>query len=810
MGTLFDIRLWRGVFVALLSALLASLFVGCSHSNAPSLKGEHASSLLDGAKPKASSGVRCAECLTDSVIARNGDHWKTDVAALFRSTKAFVVYDLGQKRNISAAWLQGDNNDVYRLEVSLDGTNFQRLWDAKPVDHAGLRPRYATGLSGEARYVRVRAAHGDGSFSVTEVQLFEQDPESMPVGTTSSSGIDLGAMVRSKILLFGTALLLLLGLSYRKAPWWWLALLSLWPLWAAYDVGRALFETWPQEQREVSLVRGTVAVVTLVALLREFVFTKRFPASRPVVLGVLGLCGVVGALAFWNLGHPQFQDRNLNKPTYVHHLDLRQYYGTAKYFHEIGYRHLYEADLAAYLEDTRHSLASIANKPIRSLHTHRMSTAGDERQGIEEAPSLFSKERWQEYKRDARYFRDAMGTGRYFNTFYDLGGNATPVWISIAHLMFNQFEANDATFQLTALLDPILLIGAFLAIGLTFGPRTAFLCMVVFGCNDFIMYGSNWGGATLRHDWMAYIAFGACALRRKKWVLAGGLLALSTSIRAFPALSLLTLACPVIWWGYEYFRRNRKLPTWQVLYDEQRSFVLVALGAATTGLVLFLFASLLLGFDTWSDWLVKVGQLSAHPHGNHISLRSLIAGWEGDQSVILEERMPLFLLGIAFFIGMIFASCRGQRFEQAAVLGMLLTPVLFYPANYYIHLVWLLPLIMIEKKPARDSSEAPFGETHVWVGSLLLLLCAAQYFTVLEEDRGTHFYMASVLLFATMTAMLTVLVRANALTPALALPTSEPEKPPEPDQTEGDSEPASDQEDEPSKEKDQSGESAAE
>src|SRR5690606_10471128 len=59
--------------------------------------------------------------------------------------------------------------------------------------------------------------------------------------------------------------------------------------------------------------------------------------------------------------------------------------------------------------------------------------------------------------------------------------------------------------------------------------------------------------------------------------------------------------------------------------------------------------------------------------------------------------------------------------------------------------------------------------THLWVGGLLLGMCAAQYFTVLETDRGIHFYMASVLLFATLTGTLIVLVRKTlAGLPAVA------------------------------------------
>ena len=765
----------RGVLIAAL-LLLSMIMIGCSETGSAG-RGDASRSLLRGIKPTKSHHVRCASCLTDGTAAREGAHWKSEAAALFRSRDAVVEYDLGSVKEIRAAWLQGDNNDVYRIEISTDGQRYSTLWDAKPVSSAGLRERSELRLSGKGRYLRLQPLEGDGNYSITELQLFSEAPRALPVGLVRSSGIPLDTQVRSKILAFGVALIGLLVLSFQRASWWWLALVGLIPVVAGYDLGTSLYSTWPQGQREVSLVRGTVAIVALAALLREAWSPKRYPAHRGVVLSVLAFCGLVGFLAFYNLGHPQFQDRNRGEPTYVHHLDLRQYYGTAKYFDEIGYRALYEADIAAYLEDHPDtSLERIATRPMRSLRTHQMSTVGAERARIVKAPTLFSKERWKQYKADARYFREAMGSSQYFSTFYDLGGNATPVWISTGHLMFNLFPASNSAFSWTGLLDPLLILAAFVAIGFCFGPRTMFVCMVIFGANDFIMYGSNWGGATLRHDWMAYIAFGACALRREKWVLAGALLALSTSIRAFPALTLITLSFPVIWYYLDRFRAQQQLPTLRALWTEQRPLFMVAAGAAATGVLLFLASSLVVGFEAWADWYVKVSQLSADPHGNHISLRSLIAGWEGDQALVLADRMPLYLLGMLFFTGMLFAASRGQRFEQAAILGLVLTPVFFYPANYYIHLVWLLPLVMLERRQLKSALAQPFDSAHLWVGGLLLGMCAAQYFTVLETDRGIHFYMASVLLFATLTGMLIVLVRKNLSgLPALAHGGAEPQ-----------------------------------
>jgi len=140
------------------------------------------------------------------------------------------------------------------------------------------------------------------------------------------------------------------------------------------------------------------------------------------------------------------------------------------------------------------------------------------------------------------------------------------------------------------------------------------------------------------------------------------------------------------------------------------------------------------------------------------------------------------LLAVVFYVGAVFAACRGQRHEQTAMLGLVLTPVLFYPANYYIHLVWLLPLVMVERRKFDTPLAAPFDPAHTWVGLLLVGMCAAQYFTTFETDRGLHFYMATVLLFATVTFMLVTLVRRNAAVavvgeraePSESKPVSEP------------------------------------
>src|SRR6185503_11999021 len=176
---------------------------------------------------------------------------------------------------------------------------------------------------------------------------------------------------------------------------------------------------------------------------------------------------------------------------------LRQYHATAKYFREIGYFRLYDADVAAYAEDSGISLESLASTKVRNLDTNEVTTVGHRIDEIRAVKQRFSPERWSAYKRDARHFRQTMGTQQWLETMLDLGANATPVWMTIAHFLFSGFDASNRSFLITGLFDPLLFLVMFAAIGRCFGLRAMFVSMIIFGANDFIMYGTNWGGATL-------------------------------------------------------------------------------------------------------------------------------------------------------------------------------------------------------------------------------------------------------------------------------------------------------------------------
>jgi hypothetical protein len=114
-----------------------------------------------------------------------------------------------------------------------------------------------------------------------------------------------------------------------------------------------------------------------------------------------------------------------------------------------------------------------------------------------------------------------------------------------------------------------------------------------------------------------------------------------------------------------------------------------------------------------------------------------------------------------FFIGAVALMCRQKSLERASIAGLILIPVVFYAANYYIHIVCFLPLLAVERRVRGEAGGAPLSASDAGVWLILLGLCVAQYWTVLVTDLRLHFHLATVLLFAALTAIVIVSVRAD-------------------------------------------------
>src|SRR6185369_11083642 len=244
----------------------------------------------------------------------------------------------------------------------------------------------------------------------------------------------------------------------------------------------------------------------------------------------------------------------------------------------------------------------------------------------------------------------------YFSTLTDHGGNATPVWLTIAHFLFAGVHASNGLLFATALLDPLLVLLFAIVIGRTYGWKTSFVCLLVFGANDVYMFGTDWAGSTLRNDWMVAVGLGAAALKARRWNWAGFLLGYAGLIRAFPAIAVLGLFIPVGWWVYERRRDDGQFPSLRETWRAHEGTARTLLAVAVTVVVLAGLSAAVLTPSAWVGWAKKAAVLTSGMHVNHVSLRSVIGAdlstWDTIETWYTSApRVVLFALSAtAFFV----------------------------------------------------------------------------------------------------------------------------------------------------------------
>ena len=164
-----------GISGVVLGVTLVATGCGGHVDELPGVQGD----LLAGATPTTSRGVSHAARMTDGIIAVEGDFWRTDLTGVIAGG-GFAVWDLGRVQEIHCGVLQGDNNDTYELTGSEDGATFTPLWSGVPIGKPGMQLRLDQHIDKKARYVRLTARGGDGSYSVGELALYSQCPSDWP------------------------------------------------------------------------------------------------------------------------------------------------------------------------------------------------------------------------------------------------------------------------------------------------------------------------------------------------------------------------------------------------------------------------------------------------------------------------------------------------------------------------------------------------------------------------------------------------------------------------------------------------------
>jgi hypothetical protein len=714
--------------------------------------------LLAGKKAMASQGVKNIARLTDGLLSNEGDEWLTDVTARFSSAHSFVQYDLGSPQTLRCVMVQADNNDVYFMLGSLDGQEWQQFWRVGSEPGAGMRVR-SVRLEATVRYLRLAATGGDALYSVSEIAAYSECPVPWPADLPRAHGIPVDDALDMKVLLFGALAGIFVLAHRRKGPN--LQYVMLFPvlgsLWMMVGDLVDLYPFFNQEPPLRALAAGLAALVVI----KEAFLSKRWAPHRAVSLATLGFCAFTAFGTYYHFGMPQFFDQAKGRRTLVHTWDMRHYYPVAKYFRELRFDGLYLASLAAYIDNTPgFSPAQLANVHLRDLRDAEMRSGTEVASQLPAIRARFTPERWEEFKRDMKYFSDTMGGQDYLGSMQDHGGNATPVWILPAYYIFKYFPASEWIISLAGLIDPGLVLLFFFVLWRTFGLRVMLYVVVIWGATDFYNFGSNLMGSTLRHDWLVALGFGACALKKGRYFLGGVLMAYGGLIRAFPAMATFFFLVPMAWFAFDSWLVRRKLPSRAEWREGQRPALRAFTGAAVCVIALVVTTSALFGFNgSWIAWKEKIEVHATGPSTNNVGLRNVLAfnpefsaksltehrrpgpwgDWGTAQRMTFSARRPLFYAILLLATALALIACRGRRLEESALIGLLLIPFYFYPSNYYCHFVFLLPLAVVRRRRDRDP-------TFAVVFVVLAGMCIGQYFTLAEGWTDLRYTYQSFLL----------------------------------------------------------------
>ncbi len=685
----------------------------------------------------AGKGVKNTRRLVDDTLHRDGSPWNGKRSAVFDGADAHVTWTLPEATTVRAMLVQGDNNDTYIVEGSLDGRSWSPLWTVPKHPQSGLQTRLGHGFEQRLRHLRVSVGEGDGAYALGEVQAFCTLPALWPPPLTEedpSTGKAKGVPRKVRIAWYkiglalcgALTLLALLGAGRGfPRPRLFATLGGVGAL--GLCIGAALREHGSLRSPWVGVAIG--ALLILLAWLirtRDRAPDEGRPLSRAWERGLLGALLFASAFTWINVG-------TFHGSRVIHYWDTFHYYMGGKYFPENRYSLIYQCSAIAEVDDGRRS--TFAKRQIRDLRDNTLGPAEPHLERDGECRAAFSDARWAEFRQETRLFRSYMGSSWWAKMFKDHGFNASPVWIGLGRPLTHiggidvppdaladhranlrgktparraeikaRFKDARKAFErrigVFVSIDLALYAGAFALIWWAFGLRACALAMIIWGAG--YPWAYFWtGGSFGRVPWLFMAVAGMCFMARGHKALGGAGVTWAMLLRVFPGAIIAGVSVKIAW----------NLVRHRTISRGHRRLIL----GCTVALVTLVGASLPVvgGFDAYREFLGNSFKHKGTPLTNHMGLPTLLsfhpahiarrtrdntlddpfAVWKEKRQSNLESRRWLHYAILLGFLGLLgYTGRRLADWQLTALSTVMIVGVFELTCYYYCFVIMLAPL----------------------------------------------------------------------------------------------------------------------
>jgi hypothetical protein len=422
-------------------------------------------------------------------------------------------------------------------------------------------------------------------------------------------------------------------------------------------------------------------------------------ARKWVYTIALILCAAFAFYLYLGLG-PQFHSTTPERIMNPH--DFFHYYVGSKYHREVGYFNLYDCALIADWE-TRKSI-----KPkwvIRDLRTYGYRAAELIARQPQHCKAAFTDERWESFKYDVAYLSRLMVPNRWNLVLKDKGYNATPVWNRFASTLTNliPMSSRPGLYGLLGL-DYLYTIVLFVVVGVTFGWRQSLLVVLFWGVN-FMSSPGFVKGSVSRLDWLACLVIAFCLLRRGRYAGAGALAGLATTLRVFPVLFFVGLACKGLWSLF----RTRRIP---------REYLRFLVGFVVVVVLLVGLTSLTqLDRARWVDFTEKIQGHDKQIAGYRVGFKYAMLDPDIGNRAVLAERFEsqkaLWWTAQALVLVVVFFGARRLEDHHTMALSFVCVFFLTAPTFYYYQML-VIPFMLFLPDPRRRGLSLGMGAFFGW------------------------------------------------------------------------------------------------